>query len=115
GGRSGNGTVFALKADGTGFTNLYHFTTGSGSYPHITNSDGAFPSGLNLSGNTLYGIASRGGESGNGTVFQVGTDGTGLRTLYQFTAGSGSDPYFTNSDGAFPSGLILSGNTLYGT
>jgi uncharacterized repeat protein (TIGR03803 family) len=37
-------------------------------------------------------------------------------TLYSFTAGSGSFPNVTNSDGANPGGpLILSGNTLYGT
>src|SRR3989442_571651 len=39
-------------------------------------------------------------------------------TLYSFTAGSsaGTSPLVTNSDGAYPrDGLILSGNTLYGT
>src|SRR6266516_1205411 len=35
-------------------------------------------------------------------------------TLYSFTASSGCFPC-TNSDGAGPRGLILSGNTLYGT
>src|SRR6266568_3972582 len=41
GGSSGNGTVFAVNTDGTGFTNLHSFTAGSGIYPDITNSDGA--------------------------------------------------------------------------
>ena len=46
GGASGNGTVFSLKTDGTGFTNLYSFTGAS---------DGQYPDGtLALSGNTLY-------------------------------------------------------------
>jgi uncharacterized repeat protein (TIGR03803 family) len=63
-----------------------------------------------LSGNTLYGATYKGGLSDNGTVFKVNTDGAGFTTLYNFTAGA------TNSDGAKPrSGLILSGNTLYGT
>ena len=58
-----------------------------------------------------------GGSSGNGTVFAVNTDGTGFTNLHSFTAAStnGLIPS-TNSDGANPeAGLILSGNTLYGT
>ena len=67
-----------------------------------------------LSGNTLYGTADDGGSSGNGTVFAVNTDGTGFTNLHSFTAMSGTSS--TNSDGANPNaGLILSGNTLYGT
>src|SRR6266404_5911177 len=68
GGSSGRGTVFAVKTDGTGFTNLYSFTAN----PFGTNSDGAYPiPGLILSSNTLYGTARFGGSSGNGTVFSV--------------------------------------------
>ena len=116
GGNSGNGTVFAVNTDGTGFTNLHTFTaTYTNSDGYYTNSDGAFPeSGLILSGNKLYGTADKGGSSGNGTVFAVNTDGTGFTNLHSFTARTG--PLDTNSDGAFPlSGLILSGNKLYGT
>jgi uncharacterized repeat protein (TIGR03803 family) len=114
GGGYGNGTVFKINTDGTGITILYRFTATP--YPATTNSDGAQPhSGVILSGNTLYGTASRGGSAGNGTVFAVNTDGTGFTILHTFTA---SPPYpnFTNSDGASPAcRLILSGNTLYGT
>ncbi len=111
GGSSGNGTVFAINTDGTGFTVLHTFTALNNS----TNSDGADPhAGLILSGNTLYGTALGGGRSGNGTVFAINTDGTDFTNLYSFSARSGS--YGTNSDGALPeAGLILSGNTLYGT
>jgi len=113
GGTNGNGTVFAVTANGTGFRTLYHFSATSGSNP--TNSDGASPrSGLILSGSILYGMAFSGGTNGNGTVFAVNTNGTGFTTLHTFTATSGSNS--TNSDGANPNaGLILSGNTLYGT
>jgi len=106
GGNGGNGTVFAVKTDGTGFTNLHSFTVVSG--PLSTNSDGGRPqAGLVLSGNVLYGTASGGGSSGSGTVFAVNTNGTGFKTLHSFTS---------SSDGANPlAGLILSGNTLYGT
>ena len=113
GGTSGNGTVFALKTDGTGFTNLHSFSALNNS----TNDDGAHPyADLVLSGNALYGTASGGGNWSNGTVFALNTDGTGFTNLHSFAAGVGSFPNITNSDGAFPeAGLVLSGNILYGT
>ena len=105
GGSSGYGTVFAINPNGTGFTNLHSFTYFDGVNPQA---------GLILSGNTLYGTAQLGGSGGNGTVFAVSTNGTGFTNLYSFTAYS----IFlsANNDGANPyAGLILSGNTLYGT
>ncbi len=97
GGSSGNGTVFRVNTDGTGFTNLHSFT----------GSDGAMPSaGLVLSGTTLYGTAESGGNFGGlGTVFRLNTDGTGFTNLYRFSGGDGVNPF---------AGLVLSGNTLYG-
>src|SRR5207247_2627358 len=79
-------------------------------------SDGDSPdSGLYLSGNTLYGTALHGGSSGYGTVFAIKTDATGFTILHSFTKYSPLPPY-DNSDGATPfAGLLLSGNTLYGT
>lgn len=115
---SGNGSVFAMNTDGTGFTILYSFTGPVNSGSGTTNSDGVNPNSLVLSGSTLYGTASSGGSFGQGTVFKLNTDGTGFADLYDFTAVSGSIGVYqrpTNSDGAGPSGLILSGNTLYGT
>jgi len=120
GGNAGNGAIFAINTDGTGFTNLYSFSAGIGPIPNVTNSDGAFPNaGLILSGHTLYGTATYGGKNATGTVFAINTDGSGFANLYTFSGESGSTPYpsyGTNSDGAAPFGsLILSGNTLYGT
>ena len=117
GGSSGDGTIFKVNTDGTGFTNLYSFTVLD---PVTrTNTDGAYPyAGLILSGNTLYGTAQQGGSSGNGTIFKVNTDGTGFTNLYNFTTLTLPCWYCNaiNSDGANPyAGLILSGNTLYGT
>jgi uncharacterized repeat protein (TIGR03803 family) len=51
-------------------------------------------------------------------VFALSTSGTHFTNLHSFTATLGTEGGFgTNSDGAFPiyDGLILSGNTLYGT
>jgi uncharacterized repeat protein (TIGR03803 family) len=99
GGPYGWGTVFAVNTDGTGFRNLHSFTDGS---------DGAYPwDALVLSGNTLYGTTAVAGSSGKGTVFAVNTNGTGFRTVHTFTGGSGgTSPH---------AGLILAGDTLYGT
>jgi uncharacterized repeat protein (TIGR03803 family) len=105
GGSAGMGTVFAVNTDGSGFTTLHSFTATTNG----ANGDGAGPmAGLLLSSNVLYGTADAGGQAGQGTVFSVNTNGTGFTTLHNFT---GFPP-----DGANPmAGLILSGNTLYGT
>ena len=82
GGSFGEGTIFAVNTDGTGFTTLYNFTATLDSQPYI-NSDGADPvGGLILSGNTLYGTTEYGGTSGNGAVFALNTDGTGFTNLH---------------------------------
>jgi uncharacterized repeat protein (TIGR03803 family) len=101
------GTVFAVNTDSSGFSVLHYFTAtdpNSG-----TNSDGGNPrSTLILSGSTLYGTAQAGGSTSRGTVFAVNTGSLGFTNLHNFTAGTndGADPY---------AGVILSGNTLYGT
>jgi len=106
GGSSGNGTVFKVNADGTGYTNLHSFNYTAGANPYGT---------LILSDDRLYGTTFGGGNSGYGTVFAVNTNGTGFTNLHSFAAGSGTFPKVTNSEGANPfSGLVLSGNTLYG-
>jgi uncharacterized repeat protein (TIGR03803 family) len=121
GGTGGSGAIFALNTDGTGFTNLYVFSTLSfnATVAASTNTDGSSPYGtLQLFGNTLYGTTFQGGVGGNGTIFSINTDGTGFTTLHSFspTALSLSTFSYTNGDGAHPyAGLLLSGDTLYGT
>src|SRR6266446_2739037 len=66
GGPSGNGTVFKVNTNGTGFTTLY--------YGHHPSAQQVM--GLILAGNTLYGTAAGDGSSDNGVVFAVNTDGT---------------------------------------
>jgi uncharacterized repeat protein (TIGR03803 family) len=102
GGTNGEGTVFAIYNNGTGFTNLHSFTT----INNFTNADGANPEApLTLSGNTLYGTVADGGTNGSGTVFGIHTDGTDFTNLHTFAT----------YDHTPEAGLILSGNTLYGT
>jgi uncharacterized repeat protein (TIGR03803 family) len=99
GGSSGEGEVFSVNADGSGLTTIYSFQYGQ---------PGVEPtSGLVLSGNTLYGTTSGGGQLDGGTVFKVNTDGSGFAVLHSFA--------YTD-DGAYPqSALVLSGDMLYGT
>jgi uncharacterized repeat protein (TIGR03803 family) len=114
GGTNGNGTVFAVNMNGLE-TPLYNFSVTNGA---SSNSDGANPvAGLVLSGSTLYGTTVFGGTNGNGTVFALNTDGTGFSTLYNFNPVSQSPSFsYTNYGGANPkAGLVLSGNTLFGT
>jgi uncharacterized repeat protein (TIGR03803 family) len=96
-GSTGNGTVFKVNTDGSGFTVLKHFTGGDGASPWA---------GLALSGTVLYGTTHGGGISNSGTLFKLNTDGSEFLVL----------KHFTGSDGAFPwQGLVLSGTMLYGT
>jgi uncharacterized repeat protein (TIGR03803 family) len=111
-GLHGSGVIFAVSTNGLIFTNLYNFTTNSGS--PATNGDGANPrGGLVLVSNTLYGTTYNGGLS-SGTIFAIGTNGLGFTNLHSFTL---NDVFpYTNSDGAHPNaGLIFSGNALFGT
>jgi len=108
GGATGNGTLFCLNTDGTGFTNLHNFTASvfDGTTDTYTNADGANPfSGPTLVDGVLYGTTSEGGL-GRGTVFRVNTDGTDFTNVY----------VFSDSEGAGPQGSLLAVNDmLYGT
>lgn len=110
GGTTGMGTVFRINIDGTGYQTLYNFTDAS----DFTNIDGGSPmGGLAISGGTLYGAAYDGGLAGNGTIFSLDTNGSDFITLFSFPPGPNNEE---GQDGESPqAGLILAGNTLYGT
>jgi uncharacterized repeat protein (TIGR03803 family) len=106
GGMGGNGVLYRMNLDGSGFTNLHSFTAAA----DFTNTDGLYPFGsLFSSGSTLYGTAAGGGATTNGTVFVVNTDGSGFKVLYNFSHVLN----LTNADGAVPVSVMLSSNTLY--
>jgi uncharacterized repeat protein (TIGR03803 family) len=109
GGADGYGAIFKINPDGTGFNILQPFLYTNGKTP---------TGDLLLNGNTLYGTTEYGGSTGFGTVFKINTDGSPIAVIKSFAAASlNASGYYTNNDGAFPyyAGLVLSGNTLYGT
>ncbi len=99
GGADDCGTVFKVQTDGSGYTLLHEF---GGS------SDGHSPYGsLLLSGSTLYGMTTYGGQYTYGTIFKIETNGSGYILLHEFAS--------STTDGEEPDGsLIISGSTLYG-
>ncbi len=99
GGASGNGAIYLLTTNGA-FSLLHTFGGGP--------NDGARPNAplVQAKNGVLYGTTANGGASGDGTVFQITTDGT-FSLLDSFSG---------QNDGGNPSGVILAtdGN-LYGT
>ncbi|HEX4590967.1 MAG TPA: choice-of-anchor tandem repeat GloVer-containing protein, partial [Gemmataceae bacterium] len=95
--------VPATPASAQVLTILHNFGGGA--------SDGAHSDGsLVQSGSTLFGMTYYGGSAsgnGNGTIFEIGANGTSFGLLRSFSGGPG--------DGAIPFGsLTISGTTLYG-
>jgi hypothetical protein len=91
------GTVFKMQPDGSGFSVLKFFTNwleGKFVFDHLT-----------LSSNVLYGTADTGGDSDLGTIFRLGTDGSGFQVLKSFGTNDGANPN---------GGLVLFDNVLYG-
>jgi uncharacterized repeat protein (TIGR03803 family) len=109
GAAGGEGTIFKINTDGSLFTVLHTFTGG----PNDAGAGGGAYSVLDsllLSGSNLYSAGLGGGTPGTngpGTIFRIGTDGTGFGLLYVF-------PQFGNM-GAGPNGsLVQSGSMLFG-
>ena len=102
--RSNDGTIFSVGTNGSGFQNLLSFSGTAGTYP------GLDPFGnLTEVGTNLYGMTAGGGSSNAGTVFEIGTNGSGFQNLISFTGNAGAFP------GSNPWGsLTLSGATMYG-
>jgi uncharacterized repeat protein (TIGR03803 family) len=100
GGANNLGTIFKIKADGTGYAKLLDF---GGS------SNGSHPWGaLIYDGTYLYGMTQQGGINGVGTVFKILPDGTTYIKLYDFAR--------TSISGGYPEGSLYSDGTfLYGT
>ncbi len=109
GGQDNYGSLFKFTKAGV-FTPLYNFSEAVG----YSNPDGAFPTGslLASANGDFYGTASRGGDDGAGTVFQLTPAGV-LTALHSFS----DDSSGANTDGAYPSGSLTAAPTgqIYGT
>jgi uncharacterized repeat protein (TIGR03803 family) len=93
----GDGTVFKLNPDGSGYMVLHNFTGPSG--------DGANPIGGLVQGcdGELYGTTQTGGINDEGTVFKLNTDGSGYSVVKSFAGYDGVNPaasLTTGGDGA---------------
>jgi len=98
GGTSNQGIAFRMMPDGANYEIIHTFTGAV--------SDGAQPhSCFAVNAGTLYGMTAQGGSNGTGTLFSMGSDGSGFTLLASFTGPNGSDAH-----GA----PILVGNFLYG-
>jgi len=101
-GPSNSGTIFKLNPADNVFTVLHTFPSGTG--------DGIYPyAGLTQgSDGALYGTTQLGDTNGLGTVFKLGTDGSGYQVLHHFAG---------LPDGSTPDASLVPslGNALYGT
>lgn len=107
-GANSKGTVFKIKPDGSGFTDLMDFAGAS---------NGSDPWGSFLyDGTYLYGMTQTGGTANSGTIFKIKPDGTGYVKLYDFDgATNGSNPFGSLiSDGTYLYGTTEAGGSGYG-
>lgn len=94
------GSVFKMSTNGGAYVVIHVFTYSDGGYPY---------GNLGWAGDgLLMGTTLRGGDSGNGTVFTIDTNGNNLVTLHSFVGAP--------LDGSLPQGGVVSGNDggIYG-
>jgi uncharacterized repeat protein (TIGR03803 family) len=112
GGNNGNGVIYRFDLRSHQYTVLHTF---SALDANGHNEDGANPGVALTRGpdDVIYGMASFGGENGNGTIFKITTSGE-FRVLHTFSA---LDANGHNEDGANPLRTVVIGNDgyLYGT
>jgi uncharacterized repeat protein (TIGR03803 family) len=102
GGMNNYGTIFKIKPDGSGYTDILDFSGAT---------NGKFPDGSLISyGSFLYGITEGGGANDSGTIFRIKPDGTGYSKLQDFNNAKGSNPFGSLiSDGTFLYGMTYEG------
>jgi uncharacterized repeat protein (TIGR03803 family) len=100
GGAAGNGTIYSINADGTGYQKLHEFT----------DAEGYEPSGklLEASDGKLYGTTRWGGPVNGGLLYRMDKTGLNFQVLYSFPL---------SNEAYSPLGGLVEDNTgfLYGT
>ncbi len=98
GGANNKGTIFKIKTDGTGYSDVYDLvgsSTGSNIYGSLI-----------FDGTYFYGMARNGGTNNFGTIFKIKPDGSSFSVMLQFA---------DTLNGANPSGsLLFDGTYMYG-
>lgn len=111
GGANGTGVIFRYQLQSHSYTVLHTFSALDASGD---NEDGANPGNALTRGpgNVFYGMATSGGQNGNGTIFEI-TASAKFRVLHTFSA---LDANGNNEDGAYPLRAIVVGSdgNLYG-
>lgn len=101
GSSSYDGALFQIGTNGSGYSTMRNFTgLPDGSTPEFC---------LTATNGILYGTTSSGGNIGYGTVFKIGTSGSGYQILKNFSS------YDTNNGASPGTKLVLDGGYLYGT
>jgi len=112
GGANGNGVIYRFDLESKQYTVLHTF---SALDVNGNNEDGANPGVALTRGpdDVFYGMASFGGQNGNGTIFKITTSGE-FTVLHTFSA---LDAKAHNEDGANPLRTLVIGkdHKLYGT
>ena len=102
-GGSGQGAIYRIAHDGSGFSVLHSFGPIDS---NLANTGGARPRAGLLVGNDgrLYGATQLGGPNGAGVLYRMEVDGSAFTVLYAFSALSRRG---TNRSGAYPTGDIV--------
>lgn len=84
GGPNGDGVLYRLQTDGSGFQVIYAFSDNT----PANAANGIEPTGALIQGSdgSIYGRTNNGGSSNNGVIFKIRPDGTGFRVVYNFAA-----------------------------
>jgi uncharacterized repeat protein (TIGR03803 family) len=113
GGSSGQGTVFKLNTDGTGFIVL------KGDFNSSTSGGYLYSGLMQAADGRLYGTASQGGSGNYGTVFKLNTDGTSFSVIKNFAYFDGADlqvgELIQGMDGALYGTAVNGGSSGGGT
>jgi len=96
GGGNGDGLIFSIDTNGTGFKDLFDFNGTNGKSP---------AGSLTFFGDRFYGMTDSGGAHNDGCIFSIDSNGYGYKDLFDFNGTNGANPQGS---------LTHHGNIFYG-